>query len=150
MPHTIALIFLATCLATAVELPLTGTWVDAKPVIAADATVVVAVFDRTGTCCGGPAAALSGLVGLRASLADRAGIVVLAVDSTPGVTVETAKTAAAAFGIADFPLLVDPERTTGNALGADTGVTINYVVVKPDGSRFACMAPAKVRRELAP
>lgn len=134
--------------AAAADLPLTGSWAGAKPAIADGACVVIAVYDRSGTCCGGPAAALAGLANLRDSLKDRPATVLIAVDSTKDVSVATAQAGAAEFKLEGIPLLVDPARATGNAFGAETDVTIRYVVVRPDGKRINLESPAQVRREL--
>lgn len=141
---------LATAILGAAELPLTGTWIGAKPALPAGGTVVVAIFDRTGTCCGGPVAALAGLANLRDSLKDRTAVSLIGIDSTPGVTAETATAAVTQYAIAGIPLLVDPARATGQALQVETGVTMRYVLAKPDGTRAVLASPAQVRKALAP
>lgn len=132
----------------AAELPLTGTWIGDKPALAADATVVVAIFDRHGTCCGGPVAALAGLANLRDTLAKRSGVRLVAVDATPGVTVALATAAVGEFKIDGIPLLVDPTRATGTALAVDSDVTMRYVICRTDGSRVIAASPAQVRKVL--
>lgn len=132
----------------AAELPLTGTWIGDKPTLAADATVVIALFDRSGTCCGGPVAALAGLANLRDTLKDRSGVRLLAVDATPGTTVELTTAAVSQFKIEGIPLLVDPQRATGTALKVEGGMTMRYVVARKDGTTQVVASPAQVRKLL--
>jgi hypothetical protein len=141
------LLLLACAALTAAD--LTGTWIGDKPLLAADATLVIAIYDRTGTCCGGPPAALAGLANLRDTLKERSGVRLIAVDSTPGATVELATAAVTEFKIAGIPILVDPARATGTALGVEGGMTMRYVVRKKDGTSKIAASPAQVRKALA-
>lgn len=146
----ILLCLLLTIIATAAaELPLSGTWLGDKPTLAADSTVVIAIFDRNGTCCGGPVAALAGLANLRDTLKDRSGVRLLAIDSTPGVTVALATAAVTEFKIDGIPILLDPTRTSGTALAVESDVTMRYVISKKDGTRQVLASPAQVRKALA-
>lgn len=143
------LLLLASAALAAADLTLTGTWIGDKPVLAADATLVIAVYDRTGTCCGGPPAALAGLANLRDTLKERSGVRLIAVDSTPDTTVELATAAVTEFKIAGIPILVDPARATGTALGVEGGMTMRYVIRTKDGASTIAASPAQVRKALA-
>lgn len=144
----LALLFACVLALPAADLALTGTWVGAQPTIAAGSTVVLAMYDRNGTCCGGPAAALAGLGNLRTSLAAASGVQLIAVDVTAGATAEQATAAAQLHHTDGIPLLVDAARATAATLGVQLEMTMTYVVRKPDGSHAEVFSPAQVRKQL--
>lgn len=142
---------LAACCAAvlgAAELPLAGEWAGAKPEIAADATVVLAMIDRNGTCCGGPAAALAGLGNLRSAAAGKPGIALVAVDITAGATAEQAVAAARLHHVDGLPLLVDGARATAKALQVEVDMTMTYVIRRPDGGQDVVFSPNQAKRKL--
>lgn len=139
---------LAFVAASAADLPLAGTWAGDKPAIAADSTVVLAMIDRNGTCCGGPAAALAGLGNLRSALAGKAGIVLVEVDVTAGATAAQAVEAARLHHVDGLPLLVDGERATAKALSVEIDMTMTYVVRRPDGAQEVVFSPNQVKKKL--
>ena len=134
--------------ASAADLVLSGTWAGAKPELPAAGPVVLAMYDRNGTCCGGPAAALAGLANLRAALPAVGGPVLVAVDVTAGATPEQATAAASLHRTDGIPLLVDPARATAAGLGVTLDMTMTYVVRKADGGIEVVHSPAQVRRKL--
>lgn len=144
------LILLSAVALAAAELPLAGTWVGDKPALAADATVVLAMYNRAGTCCGGPAAVLAGLGNLRTSLdqAKRADVRLIAVDVTTGGTAEQAKAMLVQHQLEALPLLIDAERATPKTLKIEIEMTMTYVIAKPDGTRETVFSPAQVRKKL--
>jgi hypothetical protein len=141
------LVLLGTVLAAA-ELPLSGTWTAAKPAMPADATVVLAMYDRNGTCCGGPAAALAGLGNLRVALADKPGITLIAVDVTAEATTESATAAAALHHTDGIPLLVDAPRATAKALQVELEMTMTYVIRHSDGTQDVVFSPNQVKKKI--
>ena len=146
--HRYAVLFgLIGSLASA-EPTLTGTWAGAKPELPAGATVVLAVYDREGTCCGGPAAALAGLGSLRTALQGQAGVCLVAVDVTKAATAEQATAAAALHHADGIPLLVDGPRTTAAALGVEIDMTMTYIICRADGAREVVHSPNQVKRKL--
>lgn len=147
MPRYALLLILVATLAAA-ELPLTGTWAGAKAELPGDATVVLALYDRDGSCCGGPAAALAGLGNLRTALKDRSGIRLVAVDVTKAATVEQATAAAALHHTDGIPLLVDGPRATAAALGVEIDMTMTYIICLADGSREVSHSPNQVKKKL--
>lgn len=147
MPRYAILLVLAATLASA-ELTLTGTWAGAKAELPGNATVVLALYDRDGSCCGGPAAALAGLGNLRTALKDRADIRLVAVDVTMAATVEQATAAAALHHTDGIPLLVDGPRATAAALGVDIDMTMTYIICLADGTREVSHSPNQVKKKL--
>lgn len=144
----ILLIILAAAVLAAADTPLAGTWAGDKPAMPADATVVLAMLDRNGTCCGGPLAAMAGLGNLRSALAGRPGIVLVEVDVTAGGTTAQAVEAAAANRLDGLPLLVDGDRATAKALNVELEMTMTYVVRRPDGTQDVVYSPNQVRKKL--
>ncbi len=144
--YAILLVLVAT-LASA-ELTLTGTWAGAKAELPSNATVVLALYDRDGSCCGGPAAALAGLGNLRTALKDRADIRLVAVDVTKAATVEQATAAAALHYTDGIPLLVDGSRATAAALGVEIDMTMTYIIRLADGTREVSHSPNQVKKKL--
>lgn len=134
--------------AAAAEPVLTGTWVGDKPAIASDAVTVLAMYDRNGTCCGGPAAALAGLGNLRTALKDRSGMVLVAVDVTAGATAEKAGEAAKLHHTDGIPLLVDGDRATAKAMTVEIDMTMTYVIRQADGTQVVVHSPNQVKKKL--
>ncbi len=134
--------------AGAAEPVLSGSWVGDKPAIAADAVTVLAMYDRNGTCCGGPAAALAGLGNLRTALKERSGVVLVAVDVTTGATPEQATAAAKLHFTDGIPLLVDGERATAKALAVEIDMTMTYVIRQADGTQAVVFSPNQVKKKL--
>lgn len=132
----------------AAEPVLTGTWVGDKPAIAADAVTVLAMYDRNGTCCGGPAAALAGLGNLRTALQGKAGVMLVAVDVTAEATPEKADAAAKLHHTDGIPLLVDAARATAKAMTVDIDMTMTYVIRKADGTQEVVHSPNQVKKKL--
>jgi hypothetical protein len=147
-PMRIILLLVLVAVLVAAELPLAGTWTGTKPAIPADGTVVLAMYDRNGTCCGGPAAALAGLGNLRVALADKPGITLIAVDVTAEATPEAATAAAALHHTDGIPLLVDAPRATAKALQVDLEMTMTYVVRRADGTQDVVFSPNQVKKTL--
>jgi peroxiredoxin len=140
---------LLATVASAAELTLTGTWVGEKPSIPSGSTVVLAFYDMDRTfCCGGPAAALAGLNNLREALAGRKDVVLIAVDVTAGATVETATAHATEHRTTGVPLLVDAARATATGQSLEIEMVMNYLVLKPDGTRETAFSPNIVRKQL--
>ncbi|MBN8524876.1 MAG: hypothetical protein J0M02_06055 [Planctomycetes bacterium] len=139
---------LALVAASAADLPLAGAWAGDKPAIAPDSTVVLAMIDRNGTCCGGPAAALAGLGNLRTALASKPGIVLVEIDVTAGATAAQAVEAAKLHHVDGLPLLVDGERATAKALQVEIDMTMTYVVRKADGGQEVVFSPNQVKKKL--
>ncbi len=133
---------------SAADLALTGTWAGAKPELPAGSTVVLAMYDRNGTCCGGPAAALAGLGNLRTALKDKSGVSLVAVDVTAGATAEQATAAATLHQTDGIPLLVDGERKTAVGLGLELDMTMTYVIRKADGTKEIVHSPNQVKKKL--
>jgi hypothetical protein len=142
------LLFVFVAVLTATELPLSGVWTGAKPAIPAEATVVLAMYDRNGTCCGGPAAALAGLGNLRVALADKPGITLIAVDVTAEATPEAATAAAALHHTDGIPLLVDAPRATAKALQVELEMTMTYVIRRADGTQDVVFSPNQVKKKI--
>jgi hypothetical protein len=147
MPRFTILILLIASLSSA-ELALTGTWAGAKAELPAGATVVLAIYDRNGTCCGGPAAALAGLGNLRTALKDRADVRLVAIDVTVGATAEQATAAAAQHHTDGIPLLVDGARATATTLGVEIDMTMTYVLCRADSAREVSHSPSQVKKKL--
>jgi hypothetical protein len=145
--RSVALLLLAV-VAFAADVPLSGTWAGDKPVMAAGGTVVLAMYDRQGTCCGGPAAALAGLGNLRTALKDRTDVTLVAVDVSADATVETATAAAALHHTDGIPLLVDAERVSAKAMAVDIDMTMTYVLRKADGTQTVLHSPNQVKKAL--
>ncbi len=143
------LLVLLTANLVSAELVLSGTWASAKIVPTAGGTVVLAMYDRNGTCCGGPAAALAGLGNLRTALRNRSGVQIIAIDITAGATAEQALAAATLHQVDDLPLLVDGDRATAKALAVETDMTMTYVVRGPDGTHEVVHSPNLVKKRLA-
>ncbi len=147
MIRTILPLLLVAAL-TAADLTLTGTWAGPAVTPPAGATVVLAMYDRNGTCCGGPAAALAGLGNLRTSLQGRSDVCLVAIDVTAGATSEQATAAAALYRTDGIPLLVDGARATAAALNVKLEMTMTYVVRKADGTQAVVFSPSLVRKQL--
>lgn len=144
----ILLSFFAVAILSAAELPLAGTWAGDKPATPADATVVLAMIDRNGTCCGGPAAAMAGLGNLRSALSGKTGIVLITVDITAGATAAQAVEAARLHHVDGLPLLLDGARATAKAMQVDVDMTMTYVIRRPDGSQDVVFSPNQARKKL--
>ncbi len=143
---SILLVLVATL--SAAELALTGTWAGPKAELPAGSTVVLALYDRDGTCCGGPAAALAGLGNLRTAVQAKADLRLVAIDVTAGATVEQATAAAALHHTEGIPLLVDGGRTTATALGVEIDMTMTYVIRSADGKQEVVHSPNLVKKRL--
>jgi len=146
--HRYAILCLLISALSSAELALIGTWAGAKAELPGSATVVLAMYDRNGTCCGGPAAALAGLGNLRSALKDAATVRLIAGYVTAGATVEQATAAATTYRTADLPLLVDSGRKTAVALGLELDMTMTYVIRKADGSQDVVHSPSQVKKKL--
>lgn len=144
----LALSVLTLSMAGAAEPVFTGAWVGDKPTIAANAVTVLAVYDRNGTCCGGPAAALAGLGNLRTALKDRSGVVLVAVDVTADATSELAAAAAKQYATEGIPLLVDGARATAKAMSVEIDMTMTYIIRQADGSQEVVHSPNQVKKKL--
>lgn len=138
----------AVSMAGAAEPVLTGTWVGDKPTIIANAITVLAVYDRNGTCCGGPAAALAGLGNLRTALKDRSGVVLVAVDVTSDATPELAAAAAKQYATEGISLLVDGPRATAKAMSVEIDMTMTYIIRQADGTQEIVHSPNQVKKKL--
>jgi hypothetical protein len=127
---------------------LSGTWVGTQPTLPATGAVVMAMYDRNGTCCGGPAAALAGLANLQTALSGRTDVALLAVDVTTGATPELAAAAAKQHHVETLPLLVDAARASAKAMAVEIDMTMTYVVRKSDGTQEVVHSPARVKKVL--
>lgn len=143
-----SMLVLALSAAGAAEPALTGTWVGDKPIIASGAVTVLAMYDRNGTCCGGPAAALAGLGNLRTALKERSSVVLVAVDVTAGATAEKAGEAAKLHHTDGIPLLVDGDRATAKAMTVEIDMTMTYVIRQDDGTQVVVHSPNQVKKKL--
>ena len=146
--HRFPILFALVSVLSSAELTLTGTWAGAKAELPAGATVVLAVYDRDGTCCGGPAAALAGLGNLHTALNGKTDVRLVAIDVTVGATTEQATAAAGLHHTEGIPLLVDGARTTATALSLKIDMTMTYVIRKPDGTQEVVHSPNQVKRRL--
>jgi len=144
----VAALIIATATVSGADLVLTGTWAGAKAEIPADNTVVLAMYDRNGTCCGGPAVVLAGLGNLRTALKDTAKVVLVAVDVTADATAEQATAAAALHHTDGIPLLIDGARATAGSFGLTLEMTMTYVIRRADGTHETAFSPAQVRKKL--
>lgn len=146
--RSLLLAVLAGAVLSAADPALAGTWVGPAPELAGGGPLVLAMIDRNGTCCGGPAAAFAGLANLRAALKDRPDIRLVAVDVTPDGTAEQAAAAAQANRVEGLPLLVDAARANAAAMQVPIEMTMTYIVQKADGAREVVHSPGLVRKAL--
>jgi len=142
------LLFALLSTSPAAELALHGSWAGAKAELPANVTVVLAMYDRNGTCCGGPAAALAGLGNLRLAMKDRSDVRIVAIDVTAGATVQQATAAALLHQTDGIPLLVDGGRATAKALAVELDMTMTYVIRKADGTHDVVHSPNLVKKQL--
>lgn len=146
--HRFSILLALVAVLSSAELTLTGTWAGAKAELPAGSTVILALYDRDGTCCGGPAAALAGLGNLSLAVQAKAEVRLVAIDVTVGATAEQAMAAAALYHIEGIPLLVDGGRATATALGVEIDMTMTYVIRKADGSQEVVHSPNQVKKRL--